>query len=293
MTDMIRELSAEELLPIAVALEYRRRHAKRGITILTHPWPKCPDCDDRPEKLIIRDAELLVQRLLFHPCGHQFAFHGDTAYQVVHRAMDIVDREENRPVGEPRPADFKEPAGSLNSAPANASDPEDAADQRERSGSENPRDQLRDRYARLLCDSAGRLQFRFLAVPGALLDAVLAVRDTELAEARAKVAELEREMAARAKAREVDDRWTDRVDRENDQLRAQVARVRALAADMRTWCSPHGIATDYADRIVEALDGRGVEVSRRVSGKCVVLPATEVAAYIDALDAGRNPEAGQ
>jgi hypothetical protein len=26
---------------------------------------------------------------------------------------------------------------------------------------------------------------------------------------------------------------------------------------MRTWCSPHGIATDYADRIEQALEGRG------------------------------------
>lgn len=33
-----------------------------------------------------------------------------------------------------------------------------------------------------------------------------------------------------------------------------VARVRALAADMRTWCSPHNIAIDYAQRIDEALD---------------------------------------
>lgn len=39
-------------------------------------------------------------------------------------------------------------------------------------------------------------------------------------------------------------------------LEAAVARVRALAVDMRDWCSPHGIATSYAERIEEALDGR-------------------------------------
>ena len=33
----------------------------------------------------------------------------------------------------------------------------------------------------------------------------------------------------------------------------QVARVRALSADMRTWCSPHDLALSYADRIDEAL----------------------------------------
>lgn len=35
-----------------------------------------------------------------------------------------------------------------------------------------------------------------------------------------------------------------------------VIRVRALAEDMRTWCSPHGVAVTYADRIVAALEGR-------------------------------------
>ncbi|GHC44374.1 MULTISPECIES: hypothetical protein [Streptomyces rochei group] len=35
-----------------------------------------------------------------------------------------------------------------------------------------------------------------------------------------------------------------------------VDRVRALAADMRTWASPHGIASQYADDIERALDGQ-------------------------------------
>lgn len=34
---------------------------------------------------------------------------------------------------------------------------------------------------------------------------------------------------------------------------ATLARVRDLSADMRTWCSPHGIASDYADRLDAAL----------------------------------------
>ncbi|MEU4178180.1 hypothetical protein [Streptomyces sp. NPDC026589] len=33
-----------------------------------------------------------------------------------------------------------------------------------------------------------------------------------------------------------------------------LGRVRALAVDMRTWCSPHGIAADYADRIEQTLN---------------------------------------
>lgn len=40
---------------------------------------------------------------------------------------------------------------------------------------------------------------------------------------------------------------------------AAIERVRTLAADMRTWCSPHGIATDYAQRIEDAINGPEVE----------------------------------
>lgn len=38
-----------------------------------------------------------------------------------------------------------------------------------------------------------------------------------------------------------------------EQAEAAIARAKALAKDMRTWCSPHGIAALYADRIEEAL----------------------------------------
>lgn len=35
----------------------------------------------------------------------------------------------------------------------------------------------------------------------------------------------------------------------------QVARVRAFLEDMAGWCSPHGVAADYARRGLDALDG--------------------------------------
>ncbi|MGQ4358540.1 hypothetical protein [Streptomyces sp. SAS_272] len=41
---------------------------------------------------------------------------------------------------------------------------------------------------------------------------------------------------------------------ELEAAQSAIERVRALAADMHTWCSPHGIATDYAKRIEMALD---------------------------------------
>ena len=40
---------------------------------------------------------------------------------------------------------------------------------------------------------------------------------------------------------------------ERNQAQAAVARTHRLADDMRTWCSPHGVAALYADRIEEAL----------------------------------------
>lgn len=40
-----------------------------------------------------------------------------------------------------------------------------------------------------------------------------------------------------------------------EQAEAAITRVRNLAADMRTWASPRGLANHYADSIETALDG--------------------------------------
>ena len=37
-------------------------------------------------------------------------------------------------------------------------------------------------------------------------------------------------------------------------LRAEVAAARKFAGEMRNFCSPHGVAVGYADRLVEAMD---------------------------------------
>lgn len=37
-------------------------------------------------------------------------------------------------------------------------------------------------------------------------------------------------------------------------LRAEVAAARAFAAEMREFCSPHGVSVGYADRLIEAMD---------------------------------------
>jgi hypothetical protein len=33
-----------------------------------------------------------------------------------------------------------------------------------------------------------------------------------------------------------------------------VAAARKFAGEMRDFCAPHGVATDYADRLIEAMD---------------------------------------
>lgn len=47
------------------------------------------------------------------------------------------------------------------------------------------------------------------------------------------------------------------------ELRREVAAARKFAGEMRDFCSPHGIAADYADRLIEAMD----EAKQGVAGR--------------------------
>jgi hypothetical protein len=47
---------------------------------------------------------------------------------------------------------------------------------------------------------------------------------------------------------------TDLLCEEINRLKAEVAAARKFAAEMREFCSPHGVAVDYADRLIEAMD---------------------------------------
>ncbi|MFD7016081.1 hypothetical protein [Streptomyces sp. NPDC059928] len=49
--------------------------------------------------------------------------------------------------------------------------------------------------------------------------------------------------------------WDGKAHRCESDAEQALARVRALAADMRSWCSPHNIAVDYAQRIDDVLNG--------------------------------------
>lgn len=97
-----RELTFDELVPIAVALEHRRRQQSRGMTLVLRPLPVCPDCGAAPEGLVTTDEPFRAERLVFRPCGHAFVGRAMDVYEAAERARDIVDAEENRPVGERR-----------------------------------------------------------------------------------------------------------------------------------------------------------------------------------------------
>lgn len=96
----------------------------------------------------------------------------------------------------------------------------------------------------------------------ALTRAVLAVRDHRVEQLSARIAELEKQVAEDAddyaKLADHNEATCEAVQR-RDTAEAALERVRDLAADMRTWCSPRGIAVDYADRIDEALEGPAAE----------------------------------
>jgi len=47
---------------------------------------------------------------------------------------------------------------------------------------------------------------------------------------------------------------TDLLCEEINRLKAEVDAARAYAEEMRGFCSPHGVATDYADQLVQAMD---------------------------------------
>ncbi|MFE4867679.1 hypothetical protein [Streptomyces sp. NPDC056682] len=115
---------------------------------------------------------------------------------------------------------------------------------------------LRQRYAEAMAGCAGSKAFladgreweHMRAAWYAHADAVLAVRDAELEQLKARIVTLEHVAAGNK-------RHVQLIVPDLERAEAALDRVRALAADMRTWCSPHNIAVDYAQRIDDALHG--------------------------------------
>lgn len=113
-----RQLAVEEVLPIAVALEHRRRQQQRGIQLILRPLPPCPECGARPIEQIVDElyGSWLMWRIAFLPCGHQFDVPVAVSDEAARRAQSIVDEEENRAVGE-LPAPMSRPAAITAAGP--------------------------------------------------------------------------------------------------------------------------------------------------------------------------------
>ncbi|MGY0062861.1 hypothetical protein ACWY4P_41050 [Streptomyces sp. LZ34] len=94
-------LAVEQLLPLAVALEYRQRQCHRGQTTLRYPLPPCPACRKMPDEITTgRSPHFFTTGILFEPCGHTFTATDEVTCEATKQACAIVDQEENQPVGQ-------------------------------------------------------------------------------------------------------------------------------------------------------------------------------------------------
>lgn len=126
-----------------------------------------------------------------------------------------------------------------------------------------PGPDLRERIAAAVIDEAKRRTIppAWPAGPGGsgatmheIADAVMAVVQPEFDRRATEIAGLEAERDQFKAAAQAETRAANRWMAEANQAEATVARVKALAENMRTWCSPHGIAALYAQRIDEAIE---------------------------------------
>lgn len=131
------------------------------------------------------------------------------------------------------------------------------------------RPDLRQRYADTISAVLGKPNGS--AYQGTLPAALLAVRDEEMETLRARLLDYENTLswetsclncAAILDASVKETERAETAEAEVESLRERIAsseralnRVISLAKSMREWCSPHGVATDYADRIAEAVIG--------------------------------------
>jgi hypothetical protein len=102
-------------------------------------------------------------------------------------------------------------------------------------------------------------------------DAVVATVQPELDQRDAEIKRLREELEAAGDlaGRQREDHRAEIAEAEA-QIRAAdaaIARVKALAEDMRTWCSPHGIAGTYAQRIEEAIEPPDLAAVREFAAK--------------------------
>lgn len=94
-------LTEEQYLPLAVALEHRRREQQRGVKLLFTPLPPCLECGEPPRTIVMdRDygftSDVTLVKL---SCGHFYVVTNSLIFKTSEQVNRIVDAEENRPAG--------------------------------------------------------------------------------------------------------------------------------------------------------------------------------------------------
>jgi hypothetical protein len=249
------ELTDEELLPLMVASERRNRQRRRGHTRLLYPDPPCAVCGATPQKQWVRPVDpdplgLDLRLVVNDPCGHRMTYTLAAAERLVHQVRHVVDQEEDRTV------QTAEPEGREVCTPFQV----DGETVRVR-GSGELTEESKEALADVVRVAKAQLEASEVPEEVAVLEKRLRLAHQAR---RAKEHQLNgiRRALCDAGFMEDDDPYghadLEDVIRQVGQLvgplLAEVAAARKFAGEMRDFCSPHGVAVDYADRLVEAMD---------------------------------------
>lgn len=222
-TDIPR-LTGEQLLELMVAIERRNRQRRHDTDAVLAPYPPCPVCRQPvdAQSATLGTADVDDRVLTVQPCGHRATYSLKVAQQFVGRAKTIVDQED-QPCGE-------EPAGGPLAGRLAELDALEDGWLDGRGKAPSPR----------VLEAAGRLA---AALPEAI--GPVDVYPTEVGGVQLE--------------------WGDQYGDHGLEIRPdlhlvlltverEVAAARTYAAEMRDFCSPHGVSVHYADQLEAAMD---------------------------------------
>jgi hypothetical protein len=223
------ELTDEELLPLMVASERRNRQRRRGHSILLYPDPPCAVCGGAPQKQWVRPVSELdpdVRLVVNDPCGHRMTYTLAAAEGLVDQVRHVVDQEENRPVqiAELEGREVRRPLqvdGETVRVHGSAEVPDEVA--------------VLEKRLRLAHQARRAKEHQLDGIRRALCDAGFIEEDD--AYGHADLEDVVRQAGELV-----------------GPLLAEVAAARKFAGEMANFCSPHGVASDYADQLVEVMD---------------------------------------
>lgn len=108
-------LTEEQYLPLAVALEHRRREQGRGLKLLFTPVPACLECGEPPSTIAVDQDHAFMRDLTLvkFSCGHVYEIANRLIFKTSEQVNRIVDAEENRPAGSRTETPPQRPIGAV------------------------------------------------------------------------------------------------------------------------------------------------------------------------------------